>query len=876
MKKTAVVTLLVILACVFSTTSFAQRSRAIKGSIVRDSIAQYKGIDAFSDGQGVFVRWVMKSELANVGFFVYRAGASGPELVSPGMIMSSYAGLTNRTLSDGTYEFYDVAGTLDSTYFITNQFANGNRLSTDAFRPKFTSDFLLDTGYTKAELEDHARSKNGILKRGDLSLPSGLQATVNSLIQPPNPEVQRTVVTQQSVKIAVKKEGMYRVTRAELEAAGFEVNSDSANWRLFTDGIEQAIIVGSGAQYIEFYGKELDTRDTDTRIYFLIADTVQGKRMITKFLGNIGGNVVSNNYRAVVSLKERKNYDFTLRNGDDLENYWGRVIYSDLPDCSVQGCLTLDLAGIDPSAATATLHVMLQGLSNNPHAVRAFINDNEIGLINGAGREAFSGELTVPTAILLERNNTLKFSTTLSSDSVLFDQLKITYPRKYVSEQNKLLFFTPGYRRMDVGGFASSNIRVFETTSDGNPQLISGLTVTQNGSDFAVRIPSNRPAVMVAVEDSALLQAPSIVADAPSTLSSPNNIADTIIISYSDPDFMSAAEAWANYRRSQAGGNFAVKVVDVTDVFDEFSFGAHSAEALNGFLHYAKTNWQSPAPRYVLLIGDASYDPRNYEGWGSWDFVPTKSLELIYTETPSDEALADFNHDGLADLVVGRIPARNAFAINTAFNKTTAFEVPAMQSLDRGAFFAYDCPQGFDFRAMSQILAAQLPPSMPKTFVGKCFDDTSTPNPQAQQNLLNDLNTGRYIVNYSGHGASGTWASTDFFSVNQVPLLTNPNRQSIFTMLTCLNGHFTLPRFDSIAEKLLFAQNGGGVATWASSTDTTPDYQLTLGTEFYREVGIGDIKRIGDLIADAKTTIPGSDVGYSWVLFGDPMLKVRE
>jgi hypothetical protein len=95
-------------------------------------------------------------------------------------------------------------------------------------------------------------------------------------------------------------------------------------------------------------------------------------------------------------------------------------------------------------------------------------------------------------------------------------------------------------------------------------------------------------------------------------------------------------------------------------------------------------------------------------------------------------------------------------------------------------------------------------------------------------------------------------------------------------MLTCLNGYFTHPQFDSLAENLVRAPSGGAAAAWASSTDTTPDYQLTMGAQFYHEIGLGNIKRMGDLVINAKSTIPGSDVGYSWVLLGDPMLKVRE
>ena len=34
-------------------------------------------------------------------------------------------------------------------------------------------------------------------------------------------------------------------------------------------------------------------------------------------------------------------------------------------------------------------------------------------------------------------------------------------------------------------------------------------------------------------------------------------------------------------------------------------------------------NWAT-APKFVVLAGDATIDPRDYEGLGNADFVPTK------------------------------------------------------------------------------------------------------------------------------------------------------------------------------------------------------------------------------------------------------------
>ena len=58
-----------------------------------------------------------------------------------------------------------------------------------------------------------------------------------------------------------------------------------------------------------------------------------------------------------------------------------------------------------------------------------------------------------------------------------------------------------------------------------------------------------------------------------------------------------------------------VQVVDVEDLYDEFTFGQHSPQAIHDYLAHAMNNW-TRKPHYVLLAGDASYDPKNYLGQG--------------------------------------------------------------------------------------------------------------------------------------------------------------------------------------------------------------------------------------------------------------------
>jgi hypothetical protein len=851
MKRIISVALFAMLVITSVTPLFGQKGRVKTfNAPIGDEFARFENIEALTNGSGVLVRWQMAEEKGNAGFTIYRQGTKGLEQVNDSLKIGSFGKYGNQSAYGEVYEIFDEKGTIGTDYVVEAwKIGSDRRVFSQTVNAKF-----------KADIEVNIAKSNGSLSKSNLGLTKELTVAQEESLLPPDLPTHRLVVAQPGAKIGVRKDGIYRVTRAELQNVGFNVNSNSANWRLFMEGNEQAIIVGAGDQYIEFYGRGLETTESDTRMYYLIADAVPGKRMQTRVLRNIGGNVLTQNYRVSAEKKERTTYIYNILNSG-AENFWGR------PVSTTPTTVPLPVTGIDfSSTATVTLTLRVQGFSQTAHQTRVVLNGTELGIMSGQQQLNYSTTYTIPVNLLVEGNNSLELTSTVSGDFVLFDTATVSYARKYVADQNKVAFYTPGLRKVDLGNFSTANVRLFDTTFDGNPTLVLGAPVVQSGATFTMKMPSARSGIFYGVEDSALLQSPTVTANNPSTLSTAANAGHLIIISHGAPDFMAAAETWANYRRNQG---FAVKVVDVADVYDEFNYGVLSANAINSFLNYAKNNWQTQ-PNYVLLLGDGSYDSRNYEGTGYWNMVPPKLAETVFSEVPSDEALADFNGDGLAELAIGRIPARTASVITTAFNKTTAFENAPMQSLNRGAVFAYDLPIGFDFQAMCQLLRDELPPNIPAPMIGRG-------DPNAHDTLINEinLNSGRYIVNWCGHGTTGLWGDSNFFTTAHVPQLTNSN-PTLFTMLTCLNGYFITTTGDSLSEALLKSPTGGAAATWASTGLTTPDVQMIMGLRFFEQTNVGSIKRMGDLVRDAKTQIPfGADVRLSWALLGDPMMQVR-
>ena len=78
----------------------------------------------------------------------------------------------------------------------------------------------------------------------------------------------------------------------------------------------------------------------------------------------------------------------------------------------------------------------------------------------------------------------------------------------------------------------------------------------------------------------------------------------------------------------------------------------------------------------MLLVGDASADPRNYLGYGDFDFVPTKLIHNEVIETASDDWFVDFNGDGLPEMAMGRIPVSQCQEATTVITKILGYEQP--------------------------------------------------------------------------------------------------------------------------------------------------------------------------------------------------------
>jgi hypothetical protein len=147
-------------------------------------------------------------------------------------------------------------------------------------------------------------------------------------------------------------------------------------------------------------------------------------------------------------------------------------------------------------------------------------------------------------------------------------------------------------------------------------------------------------------------------------------------------------------------------------------------------------------------------------------------------------------------------------------------------------------------------------------------------SPTARTDLLDLLNQGQLLVNYFGHGSTKIWkgnllTSLDAWSLNNSPYL------PFLVSMTCLNGFFQDPYSESMAETFLKAEWGGAVAVWTSSGLTDPGGQVPMNKELITLLFNGQGLTIGEAIMGAKRAAANGDIRRTWILFGDPTLRLR-
>ena len=726
-----------------------------------------------------------------------------------------------------------------------------------------------------------------------------------------------SAATTPAYKILVSEEGIYRLTEGFLSGGGVDVGSmDLSLVRLYNLGGEVAIHIYDAdgndrleaGDYVEFYGNSPDTayqKYTTENVYWLVTSGGSGspKRM-AEIDGIPGLGSVPTSHTYTVVHEEDERYWMGAPGGDSLDRwFFNSLVLGDEIGYAGAGDpvdYSFSLSGV---AGQGSLTISLSAYYDTDHEVDISLNGTPMGSYTWSGISAY--EATIDSVTLAEGVNTMTIECRGGLDIIYVDRFTVVYPRDFTAAGNLLRFTHQMGYRYQVSKFSGTDLLAFDITSPENVEQVLNFQTIGTGGPGPYTLDFEPPGgtgerTYLVLTSGQVLTPDAIIEDEYGNLADPATGSDYILITHRDLgwDINGDPHPWLSDLVSlRQGQGLRVRVVDVEDIFDEFSYGIATPEAILDFLTYAYTGWAPPAPQYVLLVGDSTRNPKNnphpVRGLDSvTTYLPTY---LTFTEHMGETATDEWfvrvsGDDGLSDLYIGRLPAKNADEATVMVNKILAYEGSLnTKSWEKDVLLLADDQRGgaeyeyeANFEIMNDDVAALLPEAMNdpvKGYLNDYFDADDL-----SDEIIDQINSGTFMVNYSGHSSIQILANPIIFNNSDVDGLTNIGMYPLFVGMGCLSGHFVYPEdwnFPSLAETLLRAEDKGAAAALMSTGLTTTEGQHILDTALVDAIFNQDIRVLGQAVSAAKQTLLANggdlygEVNETFLLFGDPAMTLK-
>jgi hypothetical protein len=184
--------------------------------------------------------------------------------------------------------------------------------------------------------------------------------------------------------------------------------------------------------------------------------------------------------------------------------------------------------------------------------------------------------------------------------------------------------------------------------------------------------------------------------------------------------------------------------VSLEGAIDTYGWGRYGAGAIVNLV-------RAVGPRYVLLVGDNSYDYLDRTGLGVDPMVPAVLVSTsALCETNADALYGDLDGDGVPDVPVGRLPVRSSGELESFVAKILGHV--GSSSGASGILVADDADRAGDFPAAQRRVAE----SFPEIAWTELYLGVHGGNAVIRNRLTESVNVGTDLVVYQGHG-SASW-----------------------------------------------------------------------------------------------------------------------
>lgn len=433
----------------------------------------------------------------------------------------------------------------------------------------------------------------------------------------------------------------------------------------------------------------------------------------------------------------------------------------------------------------------------------------------------------------------------------------------------------------------SGNARVWEVTTAGGER-----EMTVSGglwSDSA-----DRPKVYAVFDGSSYMHPSSITSVSNQNLQ--GMVAEYVIVCH--PSLRAYADTLAMLHEILDG--LATLVVSDVEVFNEFSSGKQDPLAIRAMLRNMKANAvvSGIAPKYLLLLGKASYDPRNllcndlpvlvtYESPFSFD-----AESRSYSSDDMMGYLDDYESGASAeslDISIGRLPAKSVAEAKRMIDKIKGYmmhrdltdETANGQGDWRNyvALLADDAdpshPYDTAFAHSSEYTAGLIKSNFPNINIDRLYADAyhqqsgaiGSYYPDLNNALRQRINYGCLLLNYIGHGSAKYIGTERYIEPSDISTYTNCDRLPLVVTSTCSYGRQDDPTEMSGAELFMLAENGA-VGVVSASRMISHNQRFNTDVILFSldtANGIGDALRL----AKCRTAVPLC-IG----LIGDPAMRL--
>jgi hypothetical protein len=568
---------------------------------------------------------------------------------------------------------------------------------------------------------------------------------------------------------------------------------------------------------------------------------------------------------ASASFETNRIYQSGLLEADDL---WQ---WESLPG-GVSKTEGFTLTGVDLSSLrSGRVVVDLQGASDVEdvvdHHVEVWLNGSFVGetVFDGMLPHRFEGEVPGSTFREGENELTLRNAGDMGAYSLVFlDRFDVEYPQTTALRGG---VFAGEWNENGVAQVATAEVpaAAVDVTDPENPSWLVGL----EPGPGSVRLGAQRGRRYVLASLEGVL-APRVSAPASSSLKSAANQADYVLIA---PEaFLAAARPLLERRESQG---LWTRAASLEEIASAFGHGEPSGEAIRAFLTHAYHEWRRPSPRYVVLLGDASHNPRNFIGTSAPAPLPALFLKTSYLVTASDPALAAVNGDDLLpDMAIGRLPAQTVEEAERLIAKVLAWEDSGQGLGGRAVLVADNPDEAGDFEANVRDIAAEFLEHRDTETILLRREGANT-----RARILDAFDSGASLMSYVGHGGAAVWASENVLNSWDVASLRQQSEQPVMLTLNCLNGYFVAPAFDSLAEAFLKAEGRGTAAAFTPTGLSLDGPAHELHRALMRELTRGHHERLGDAVLAAQEAYEQTglmpELLSIYHLLGDPATRIR-